>query len=230
MRLLAGLFFVLFLAPAWADRIAIIGTGDVAGALGPRFAELGHTVVYGSREPAAERVKALVDATGHGASADTQAGAAGAADIIILAVPAGVVVSVAQSLGDLAGKILIDPTNSFRFTDQPLVEPTAETPIAVQLQEAVPDAHVVKAFNIVWYKVMIDPALAGGAMTIPLVGNDPGAKQKVARLVRELGFESSDLGPIRYAREVEGMLILWFNARLNGRPFNFYFRPEQRPG
>ncbi len=56
-----------------ADTIAIIGTGDVAKALGPEFAALGHDIIYGSRDPSRDSVSELVVRTGHGASAATPA-------------------------------------------------------------------------------------------------------------------------------------------------------------
>ena len=60
-------------APASAETIAIIGTGNVAGALGPEFAAQGHTIVYGSRDPSTSDVKILVKETGNGASATSPA-------------------------------------------------------------------------------------------------------------------------------------------------------------
>ena len=54
-----------------AETIAVIGTGDVGGALGPEFSALGHTVIYGSRDPARDKVKQLVRATGGDAAAMT---------------------------------------------------------------------------------------------------------------------------------------------------------------
>ena len=60
----ASLAITLFSMPTMAERIAIIGTGQVAGALGPEFAQLGHTFVYGSRDPSRDDVRALVDRTG----------------------------------------------------------------------------------------------------------------------------------------------------------------------
>ena len=101
----------VFHAPSMADTIAIIGTGNVAGALGPEFAAQGHDIVYGSRDPAREEVVALVERTGGNASAAPQAEAVVGADIVVLAVPGGVAEEVAGSLGDLSGKIILDPTN-----------------------------------------------------------------------------------------------------------------------
>ena len=86
-----------------ADTIAVIGTGDVGGALGPEFAAQGHTIVYGSRDPERDKVKELVAKTGEAASATTPADAAAQADIVVLAVPGLMVEEITRSLGDLSG-------------------------------------------------------------------------------------------------------------------------------
>jgi predicted dinucleotide-binding enzyme len=69
------------------ETVAMIGTGDMGDSLGPRFAELGYRVVYGSRKPESDKVKALVKKTGKNASAATQMEAAQRADIVVTAVP-----------------------------------------------------------------------------------------------------------------------------------------------
>ena len=106
---LIGALCIGFAAPAIvsAETIAVIGTGSVGSALGPRFAELGHTVIYGTRTPEREDVQALVAATSSGATATTPPEAAQMADIILLAIPWSVAEDVLVSLGDLSGKIII---------------------------------------------------------------------------------------------------------------------------
>jgi len=96
---------------ALAAKIAVIGTGNVGSALGPEFAALGHTIVYGSRTPTEKDVQDLVAKTGHGATATTQPEAVKGADIVVLAVPGNLAVDITKSLGDLSGKIILDPTN-----------------------------------------------------------------------------------------------------------------------
>ena len=123
-RILAGLVplaLTIFALNASAATIAVIGTGNVGGALGPEFAALGHTIVYGSREPARDDVAALVARTGNGAMAKAPREAVADADIVVLAVPGGAAEDIARSLGDLSGKIILDPTNRVsRSGDYPM--------------------------------------------------------------------------------------------------------------
>jgi predicted dinucleotide-binding enzyme len=207
---------------AFADRIAIIGTGDVAGALGPEFAALGHDIVYGSRDPSRDEVKALVERTGNGASATTQQESVVGAEIVVLAVPGALAESITRVLGDLSGKIIIDPTNNYSREGVPHL--VGDTSNGELVQAAAPDAHVVKAFNTLNWRQMVDPQSSGGPISIPLAGNDPGAKAKVAQLVEGMGLEPVDVGPIQNARHVEGMLVLWAHARVNGNAFNYHLR------
>lgn len=207
-----------------ADTIALIGTGRVAGALGPQFAEQGHVIIYGSRNPARAEVRELVARTGGRASAMDQAEAAAQADIIVIAVPGAVAVDVVRSLGDLSGKIVLDPTNITTNADDGFRIHAVETSNAELIQAAAPGARVVKAFNTLNYQTMVDPAESGGPVTIPLVGDDAEAKRKVVALIEGMGFEAMDLGPLRYARTLEEMLVIWVNARALGTPFDYYLR------
>src|SRR5690606_7330972 len=109
--LAVGTIWALAGAAAMAETVAIIGTGNVGAALGQRFAAVGHEVVYGSREPDRSDVRQLVEASGPSASAATPGVAAEGADFIVLAVPWEVVEQVTRGLGDLSGRIVVDPTN-----------------------------------------------------------------------------------------------------------------------
>lgn len=206
---------------AAADTIAVIGTGNVAGALGTEFAAQGHDIVYGSREPGRDEVAALVERTGGNASATTQAEAVAGADMVVLAVPGEVAAEVAGSLGDLSGKIIIDPTNRISRGDDGFMHYTMDTSNAELIQAAAPGASVVKAFNALSFRTMMEP---GGAVSIPLVGDDSDAKARVAELVSGMGLEPLDVGPLSAAHIVEGMLAIWINARSAGTPFDYHLR------
>jgi len=208
---------------AFAETIALIGTGNVGGALGRRFAENGHTVVYGSRDPLAADVVALVAQTGGRAIALPPAEAAARSRVVVLAVPWSAVEDVVRGLGDLSGKILVDPTNprvmaSDGFADYP---PTLEQKSnAERIADLAPDAEVVKAFSTLGFETMLDPGVAEGPVTIPLVGDDRAAKAVVGDLAREIGLEAVDVGPLRHARIIEGLHYLRANAQ--GGRINYY--------
>ena len=89
-----------------------------------------------------------------------------------------------------------------------------------------PGASVVKAFNTLNYTVMQNPSLSDGPVSVPIAGNDPAAKQRVARLAVDAGLEPLDVGPLQFAEYLEEMLRLAIGFReLNpGQAFDFYLR------
>lgn len=211
---------------AWAESIAVIGTGQVGSALGRRFAELGHNVVYGSRTPERGDVVRLVAATGNGARATTQDAAARDAAIVVLAVPWDVVEPLTRALGDLEGRIIVDPTNPRITAPDGFRDYAFDGSNAERIQALAPGAGVVKAFSTLGAATMLDPSLAEGPVSIPLAGDDERAKDIVAELAHSLGFEPVDVGPLRYARVIEGLHFLRYNAgRIAGR-FNYHLRPS----
>jgi hypothetical protein len=220
--------FLTLSGTALAAKIAIIGTGNVGAALGPEFAALGHTIVYGSRTPNEQDVKDLVAKTGRGATATTQAEAVKGADIVVLAVPGALAVEITKSLGDLSGKIILDPTNVVnRNTPDGYADHGVPGGSNAELiQAAAPNAKVVKAFNTLNWTKMVDPASSGGPVSIPIVGDDAAARATVAELVKGMGLEPVDLGPLRFANTLEEMLVIWANARTHGAAYNYYLRPE----
>ena len=72
---------------------------------------------------------------------------------------------------------------------------------------------------------MIDPDASGGPISVPIVGNNIDAKEKVAELVRSLDLHPIDVGPIQHARWVEGMAVLLINNNFGPLPaFNLHMR------
>jgi hypothetical protein len=211
---------------ALAETIAVIGTGNVGEALGPEFAAQGHTIVYGSREPMREDVQALVARTGNGATAKLPAEAVAGAGIVVLAVTGTAAVEVTRGLGDLTGKIIIDPTNVVSRGPEGMshgIEGKGSN--AALIQAAAPGAFVVQAFNTLNVAQMTDPETAGGPITIMLAGDNAGAKATVATLVSGMGLEPFDVGGLEYAHVLEEMLVMWANS-LQRQRFNYYLRPQ----
>lgn len=224
----AFLLGALIHAPVFAATIAVIGTGNVGGALGPEFAAQGHTIVYGHREPNRDDVQALVGRTPGNASVRSPADAVIGADIVVLAVPGTAAVDIAKGLGDLSGKIIIDPTNVVSREGGRMSHGVAgKGSNAAMIQEAAPAAYVVKAFNTLNWQQMVNPETAGGPITIMLAGDNAEAKATVAELVRGMGLEPVDVGGLQYAHVLEEMLVMWAQS-LGSSPFNYYLRPMPR--
>ncbi len=198
------------------ETIAVIGTGDMGDSLGPRFAQLGYKVTYGSRDPARDSVVELVRRTGHGASATTQREAVIDADIVVLAVPWPPMEQVAQNLGNLDGKIVIDISTPDRQAEDGYMESLVETSSGEMIQEWNPGARVVKTV-LVSSIVIDDPTVLGGPISTHIAADNREAKEVVARLVHELGLIPLDAGPLRHAREIEGLVRLWYVPILQGR-------------
>lgn len=234
VNLLCRLIFlaVLIAVPVAANAadhkpvIAIIGTGDMGDSLGPKFAELGYDVVYGSRDPDGAKAQSVVELTGCTSRATTQREAAEVGDIVILAVPWPAMETVAQNLGSLKDKIVIDVSFPHEQGDDGYYVPMLATSSPEMIQQWNPGARVMKAFALQASYVIDDPGVVGGPVTIPIAADDREAKEQVARIIVEMGLDPVDAGPLRYSRELEAM------QRLYGVPFfqrreaawEFYFR------
>ena len=216
------LLLVSFSSVAFADTIAIIGTGEVARALGPEFAAQGHDIVYGSRNPDSQKAKEIVAKTPGDATARLPEDSVRDASVVVLAVPGNLVEEITRGLGDLSGKIIIDPTNALTGDWGTELSIGVSTSNGRIIQDAAPDAFVVKAFSTLNWRQMVEP---GGDISILLAGDSDAAKAKVSQLVSAMDLHPIDLGDIDNARWIEGMTILWLNNRISGRPnFEYHLR------
>lgn len=196
--------------------VAIIGTGDMGNSLGPKVAGLGYPVVYGSREPSRQTVRALVQQTGENASAASQRDAAAQAQIVILAVQWPPMEKVAQSLGDLSGKILVDVSYPVRRGADGYMEHSVEPSAGELIQLWNPRAKVVKV-GIPSSYIVDDPTTLGATPTVPIAANDREAKEMVARLIAGIGLDPWDAGPLRFSRSIESFGLLFWVPLQQGR-------------
>ena len=204
-------------------KIGIIGSGNVGGALGTRWAQAGHRVIFGSRNPASDDMRQLAASAGSTARAASFREALDAAELLLLATPWPATRTVVEGLGDLAGKVLIDATNPL-LPNLSGLECGTTTSGAEQVAGWARGAKVVKAFNTVGFNIMANPAFGPERPVMFYCGDDAAAKQTVGPLVEQLGFEAIDAGPLSQARLLEPFALLWISlayAQGQGREIAF---------
>ena len=199
-----------------ADTIAMIGTGNVGSALGKNWSQRGHTIVYGSRNPASESVQALVAETGNNASATTQAEAVEGADVVVVAVPWEVGEEVVAALGDLSGKIVIDPTNPRDVSDEGLSVPPSIESNTEKFKKLAPDAYFAKSFNHMPASFMVDPDKVPGFYVS--VAGDEQAVKWVSDIATDMGYTVGVVGGLRETRLLEAFYSAMRNLGTMGYP------------
>lgn len=192
-------------------KIGILGSGDVGRALGSGLARHGHEVMIGSREPDKDTLVAWRQESGgvSGSPGDTAA----FGDWVILATQFSGAQSAIRMAGPerLAGKIVIDVTNPLDFSagSPPHVSTGPDDSAGESVQRWLPESRVVKAFNIVNARFMVDPDFPDGPPTMFIAGNDSAARAAVTGLLEEIGWDVADLGGIEAARYIEGLAMCW---------------------
>jgi predicted dinucleotide-binding enzyme len=190
-------------------RIGILGSGLMGGKLGTIFARAGHEVVF-SYARHEEKLERLAREAGRDARAGTPAEAAQNADALLLAVHWSRVDDVLKQAGDLAGKVIVTCSLPMNADDTGLV--IAHTASgAEELAKRAPEAQVVCAFNTVPSEVLFGVFEARREATRPSLvycGDDPGSKEIAAGLIRDVGFDPVDAGPLRIARYTEPFALL----------------------
>ena len=193
-------------------KVGILGSGDVAKSLASGFLKHGHSVVLGTRSLAklsewagqhpAARIGSFADAAAFG-------------EVIVLAVKGSVAADALHGAGagNLEGKPVIDATNP--IADDPPENgvlrffTTLDDSLMERLQREFPGARFVKAFNSVGSDCMVDPKFAGGRPTMFICGNDARARQLVAGILEQFGWDIADMGKAEAARAIEPLCMLW---------------------
>lgn len=210
-------------------NIAFIGIGQVGSALAGQLLGLGHTVTIAARDRNSDKVKAAL-AKYPNLQVAAISEAIASAEIVFLATPFSANQTALAEAGDLSGKILVDCTNPVGagFTHGLNNEQSG----GEFVQKLVPNAKVVKAFTIYGFENFENNTYPGYGDLKPamlIAGNDPDAKQVVANLCIEMGWEPVDTGNLAMSLHLEHMTLLWIKmARLQGLGSGFVWAKLQR--
>ena len=193
-------------------KVRIIGSGEVAKALGSGFLKHGHQVALGSRTPAKLAEWKTANPKAH---TGTFADATQSAELVVLAVKGPAASEALRQAGaeNLKDKTIIDATNpiedapptngvlkSFTGPNESLME---------KLQAEFPHAHFVKAFSSVGAALMVNPQFTEGKPTMFICGHDKKAKTQVKAILDQFGWETADMGGPEAARAIEPLAMLW---------------------
>jgi 8-hydroxy-5-deazaflavin:NADPH oxidoreductase len=199
-------------------RVGILGSGLMGGKLGTIFARAGHEVVFSYARSEQKLTRLAREAKGK-ARAGTPAEAAKQADALVLAVHWSRTDDVLSQTGDLSGKVIV--TCSLPMNDDNSALVLAHTSSgAEELAKRIPKARVVSAFNTVPSEVLFGVYGAKRKASRPSLvycGDDKSGKAVAVELIRDVGFEPVDAGPLRIARYTEPFALLVAQLAYEGK-------------
>jgi len=190
----------------------------MGGKLGTIFARAGHDVVFSYARRKQKLEKLAREAKGK-ARAGTPAEAAHDADALLLAVHWSRVDDVLQQAGDVSGKVIVTCSLPMNADDTDLVIAHVSSG-AEELAKRVPTARVVSAFGTVPSEVLFDVFERRRNATKPSLvycGDEPKSKKTAAELIRDVGFDPVDAGPLRVARYTEPFTLLIARLAYEGK-------------
>jgi predicted dinucleotide-binding enzyme len=194
-------------------RIAILGAGSVGGGLGAALVAVGHSVVFGVRDPDSQKCHAAL-AAAPGSSAALPAEAVTGAEVIAVALRPAAIPETIAGLPSLTGRVVIDAMN--RLGDDPARSTSQD------LADLLPGARIVKAFNTIGFENLTTARARVVPAAMFVAGDDPDAKRVVLGLATELGFRAEDAGSLANAKPLEEMVKVWLAlAQQHGRTIGF---------
>jgi predicted dinucleotide-binding enzyme len=208
-------------------QLGIIGAGNVGNALATGWIRASHAVTFGIRDPSAPQ------SGPHGATYASVADASRDADVVVLATPWPAVADAIGAAGNLAGKVLIDCTNPLRIGADGLELDIGHTTSGGEYVASLArGASVFKTLNQTGFANMERAReLSSLPAAMFVAGNDAAKKPLVLSLISDLGFQAIDAGPLRIARLLEPMAMLWIHMTVNrGEPMSRAFALTQRAG
>lgn len=203
--------------------IAIIGSGNVGGALAQSLKRAGHTVLMGAKYPLSEKsIKlAIIIGEDHFTSVGN---AVQQAEVIIITTPPEAILSLIPQLGNIAGKTIIDATNSIR------TKPEGYVTVYHAIKEKTGTNRVVKCFNTTGFENMLNPVYNGEGIDMFCAGDSKEAKAIATQLAKDIGFSTCyDFGGDDKVQLLEQLALSWINlAIMQGHGRNLTFKIIRR--
>jgi hypothetical protein len=189
-------------------KIAIIGIGNVGGALSAAWARAGHRIFLGVRNLQSEKATALCAASPL-VTTHSPKDAVHSAEVVLFAVPPDAIRQIVDAIGDLKNKVLIDATNSVRARAGNFAS------VADALREWTKNEDVVKCFNTTGFNVMVNPTFGELAADMFMAGSSSRAKSVARLLALDAGFaQCLDLGGNDRIPLLESLAMVWIDLAL----------------
>ena len=206
-------------------RIAIIGAGKVGHALGRGWTKSGHAITFGVPDPTPAKYASIA-----AAQLKLPRAAIDGAEAIVLATPWEKTEAAIANLGDLRGRLVIDCTNPLTATASGLgLALGFDRSAGERVAEWAKGAAVFKTLNQTGANNMAEAARFAVTPSMFVAGDDEAKKPIVMQLLRDLGFEPIDAGPLTNARLLEPLAMLWIDQALKrGRKPYFAFALVRR--
>jgi predicted dinucleotide-binding enzyme len=199
-------------------KVGILGSGNVAQALGRAFIAEGHEVKLGSRDPG--KLVAWTTQCGPKASAGTFDQTAQFGEIVVLAIHgvAALEAIAAAGVENFKGKLVIDTTNPLDKSGgvPPKLVGGLGTSGGERIQQTLPESFIVKAFNTMGNTLFYKPDFADGPPDMFICGNDEKAKAQVSQICGSFGWNTVDVGGIEVSHYLEATGMVWILTAIKG--------------
>ena len=202
-------------------NIAIVGTGNIGGALATKWALKGHTILLGVNNQNQFKGRELLNNQNTSVSSISEA--VSKSEVVLIAIPPTAIFEVLPQLNNVTGKIVIDATNSVRQSPEPY-----KTVYHCLMEKTQGD--VVKCFNSTGFENILNPTYQGKGIVMFMAGESDLAKKVVSQLALDAGFGSCmDFGKSDKVELLEKFALCWINlAIMQGQGRNIAFKLVRR--
>ncbi|MGB8648116.1 MAG: NAD(P)-binding domain-containing protein [Anaerolineae bacterium] len=182
-------------------KIAVLGSGNIGGTLGAKWAAAGHIVAFGVRNPASVKAQSAQSQAGENARLTGFADAIQSSEVVVIATPSGTVDALlAEHGGLLNGKLVVDTTNRF---GTPVINHLAE------IAQAAPQARVHRAFNSLGWECFANPVVNGTQVDLFYCGPNDETHPVMEQLITDAGLRPVYVGGLETAAIVDNVGALW---------------------